>query len=240
MRTATANALGVAVFCAAGASSAHAAEWALAPSLVVSADHDSNRQLAFEPISSEGLSVSTDLALQRRTERFELSLRPQFRLQRFTDRRFNRSDDYGLSAGTKWLNERSSFAVSAGYRDESTLTSEIFSTGIIDLDTRRRDETADAQWTYSQSERLGFSGSASFSNVTYEGRAVTPLSDNRYVTTGVAEQFKYSDRLSFSIQGSVGRLETPAFGDPTRFSTVSLGLSARPTERTELALDAGL
>src|SRR5580704_162639 len=154
---------------------ARAAEWSMAPTLDVSVDHDSNRTLLTEAIPSEGLSMSADALLQRATEDFSLSLHPQVLLQRFTDRRFNRNDDGGLTAGATWSTERSTFALSSLYQDQSTLTAELISTGIVNLNTRLREEQEGATWAYSQTERREFTLTASYLDATYYGNATTPL-----------------------------------------------------------------
>ena len=106
MRRAVTGTLGFAVFVA-GATAASAAQWSLDPRVAVSVDRDSNRQLSREPVASEGLSMSTDLRMQRSTEQLALFLNPQFHLQRFTDRRFDRSDDVLVDGGAKYSGERS-------------------------------------------------------------------------------------------------------------------------------------
>jgi len=130
------------------ASGARAAEWVMAPDFAVSVDHDTNRTLAVEPIASEGYSMSADMRLQRSTERFDLSVLPEVHLQRFSDPRFDRSDDGSLTTDGLWRTERSQFELNGVLRDQSTLSSEIFSTGVIDLNTRRRDEQANASWSF--------------------------------------------------------------------------------------------
>src|SRR6267378_6853368 len=142
MEIASSAAVGLAVVVAVCVPAAQGAEWSMAPTLTVAVDHDSNRTLASTAIPSEGLSMSLDMRLQRATERLNLSLRPQLRVQRFSDRRFDRSDDGGLEAAAKWTTERSSFAVNGLFRDQSSLSAEVAATGIIDLNTRRRDENA--------------------------------------------------------------------------------------------------
>ncbi len=240
MGPAGATALGIAVAFVAGIPSARAAEWSLAPMLAVAADRDTNRTLAVDPVASEGLSMSIDLRMQRATERFRFSVRPQLNLQRFTDPRFSRSDDGGVTTEATWLMERSSFGLTTVFKDQSTLASEIASTGVIDLKTRRRDEEATASWTFAQSERRALTVSSSFASFAYHGNAVTPLEDSQYVNFGATEQFSLSEYLALSLTGSGGEARTPARRDSTRFETLSIGISSPFTERMRLAADFGV
>jgi hypothetical protein len=219
---------------------ARAAEWSMAPTLDVSVDHDSNRTLLTEAIPSEGLSMSADALLQRATEDFSLSLHPQVLLQRFTDRRFNRNDDGGLTAGATWSTERSTFALSSLYQDQSTLTAELISTGIVNLNTRLREEQEGATWAYSQTERREFTLTASYLDATYYGNATTPLQDYTYGTVTGSEQYMLSERLSVSLSGSAGEYNTKVGDNLTQLTGASLGVIYEFTDRVHFSADAGL
>ena len=220
--------------------SAQAAEWSLSPTLAVGVDEDTNRTLATDAIASQGLSMTADMRLQRTTERFDLSLLPQLRVQRFSDRRFDRSDDGGLTAPASWLTERSNIDVSAVLRDQSTLTAEIFSTGIFDLNTRRRDEQVSASWAFSYAERRVFSLTSGFQSSDYHGNAATSLQDSRYATFGASERFILSERLSMSLDASTGEYRTPDAAFATRSDSISVGFMESLSERARVTGEFGV
>jgi hypothetical protein len=240
MEIASGAAVGLAVVVAVCVPAAQGAEWSMAPTLTVAVDHDSNRTLASTAIPSEGLSMSLDMRLQRATERLNLSLRPQLRVQRFSDRRFDRSDDGGLEAAAKWTTERSSFAVNGLFRDQSSLSAEVAATGIIDLNTRRRDENATVSWTLEQSEVRSLALTTAYLSATYHGNATTLLQDNHYLTFDASERFKTSERLSFSLDGMVGEAHTGGVGDKTHTMSSTVGLVWQITEREQLTADLGV
>lgn len=240
MESVSSAAVGLAVVVAACVPTAQGAEWSMAPTLAVAVDYDSNRTLATEAIPSEGLSMSLDMRLQRATERLNLSLRPQVHIQRFSDRRFDRSDDGGIEAVANWSGERSSFAARGVLRDQSSLTAEIASTGVINLDTRRRDESATVSWTLEQSELRKLVLSADYSSANYHGSATTPLQNNRYDTFAAGEQFLTSERLMFSLNGSLGESHTGGIDAKTRWTSAGVGLNWQLTERNRLTADFGL
>lgn len=184
--------------------------------------------------------MSLDMRLQRATERLNLSLRPQVHIQRFSDRRFDRSDDDGIEGVANWSGERSSFAVKGVLRDQSSLTAEIATTGIINLDTRRRDEDAMASWTLSQSELRKLVLSADYTSAKYHGSATTPLQNNRYDTFGASEQFLVSERLTLSLNGSLGDSHTAGIDAKTRSTSAGVGLYWQITERNQLTANFGL
>jgi len=233
------SSLWIAAVLALGAAGARAAEWSMAPGFAVSVDHDTNRTLAAEPIASEGLSMSADMRAQYSTERFDLSVLPQVHLQRFSDRRFDRSHDGSLTADGLWRNERSQFDLNALLRDQSTLSSEIFSTGIIDLNTRRRDEQANASWSFAYAERRVFSLSAAYQTQTYHGNATT-LQDNKYLSFDAAERFILSEQLSASVDASTGRYTTEIAAHGARSDTVEVGFVEQFSERVKLTGNVGI
>ncbi len=240
MRTAFNGAIRVAALMAAGVTGAHAAEWSIAPSFAVAVDEDTNRTLATDAIASQGLSMSADMRLRRATERFDLWLLPQLHIQRFSDRRFDRSDDAGLTSEGTWLTERSTFDVSSLIRDQSTLTSELFSTGIFDLNTRRRDERLNASWAFAYAEHRVFSLTSGFQSSNYHGNSTTSLQDSKYSTFGASERFIVSERLSFSLDASAGKYVTPDAAFATRSDSLSVGFMRRLSERTRVTGEFGV
>jgi hypothetical protein len=144
------------------------------PALAVETDYDSNRTLATAAIGSEGVSMAMagNMRLERATERLQLLLLPDIELQRFSDRRFNRSDSGGSTAELIWTGPLTSLDLSGLLRDQSTLASELISTGIVDLHTRRRDEQLGGSWSYAYAERWALSLFSSYQSQTYHGDAL--------------------------------------------------------------------
>jgi len=184
--------------------------------------------------------MAADMRLQRATERFVLTLRPMGDFQRYSDRRFGNTDDGSLEADASWLEERSTLSLSTTVRDANTLTSELLSTGIIDLHTRRRDELATGAWSYSQTERRTFGVSVSFQSATYHGNDITPLQDYRYNTYALTERFLLSNRMTLAMDGTYGEYRVSNLADVTRSTGADLALSSNLSERNRLDLLFGI
>lgn len=227
------------VVVALAAPGAYAAEWSVQPSLVVGSDYDSNRNLASDPIGSEGLSMSGKMRLEHATERMQLLLLPEVELQRFSDRRFNRSDDGGLTADARWLGELFSFDLSGLLRDQSTLSSELLSTGYFDLHTRRRDEQAGGTWAYKYAERWQLALNAGYQSQRYHGNAATPLQDNTLTTLGVTEQYTASEQWALTASVSSGRYTTEQALFDTRSDSATLGFVWASSERNKVSGEIG-
>lgn len=224
---------------ACGAPCAYAAEWSVQPSLSVGIDYDSNRTLAPEAIGSEGVSMSGNMRLAHASERLQLLLQPDVELQRFSDPRFNRSNSGGATAEAIWTGELTSFDFTGVLRDASTLSAELLSTGIIDLNTRRRDEQLGASWAYQYAERWGVSLFTNYQTQTYHGNAVTPLQDSKLTSYGAAEKYIATDRLALTLTLSTGRYTTEAALFNTRSDTAIAGFVYSSSERDKLTGDVG-
>lgn len=222
-----------------GAPGAYAAEWSVQPVLAVATDYDSNRAFAPDAIGSEGVSMSGNMRLEHATERLQLLLQPDVELQRFSDRRYDRSDSGGSTAEAIWTSELTSLDLTGVLRDQSTLASEPLSTGIIDLNTRRRDEQLGGTWSYSYAERWGLGLFANYASQNYHGNAATPLQDNKLTTYGASEKYLASDSLAFTLTASTGRYLTQESFFDARSDSATLGFTWSTSERDKLGGDLG-
>jgi hypothetical protein len=223
-----------------GIAGARAAEWSVAPELSIAVDHDSNRTLSTDAVGSEGVSMSGDTRLQVATEDLTLLVLPQWQLQRFSDRRFDRSDDGSLTTEVTWAGLLNSFDVSAVIRDQSTLSAELLTTGYFDLNTRRRDEQYSASWSFAYSERWVASVLATYQSQVYHGNATTPLQNNELTNFGVSEKYIWSERLALTATASTEHYLTEESLFDTRSDQLSVGFKATPTERTLISGDFGV
>lgn len=242
MGRATAGALGLAAAAMAAVAplAARAADWTVAPTLSVSIDNDTNRVLTSPAIPSRGLSMSLDTHFVRDTERLKLVLRPYGQLERYSDARLNHTDDEGIDATATWFaTERSSFSLHTLVQDASTLYSDLTSTGIIHLGQRRRDEDVDGSWAFRQTERWTVQLGGNYSSSNYHGAQTTTLSNFRQALGTASESFAYTERLSFSLNGSAGDAHTTGAEQSTRFESLGLGFQWRPTERASVQGNGG-
>ncbi|GAC1453487.1 MAG: hypothetical protein PVS2B3_13780 [Steroidobacteraceae bacterium] len=240
--SAPAGQLALAVVLAAAPVGALAAEWSWVPTLDFWIDHDTNRNLVPQAIPSEGTAMALDMRLRYATERLTLALDPQAVLQRFSDREFGNSNDARVDGKLNWLTERSAVALTSALSDQTLLSTELATTGIIQPGIRRRDEDATASWTYAQSATRSLTVQASYADTSYRGARLelTALRSNRDTTLAASEQIQYSDRIATLVTVSASNFQAQAESGPARTIGVTTGFKAQLAERTTLNADAGL
>ena len=167
-------------------------------------DFDSNRLLVPDGRDTGSATVTADLRFARAMENSLLTLEPSYSLRRFTDKRLGNGDDRGISSGWSYTGERSTWQANASYSDQSTLTTELLETGIVNLDTHRRQPQAGLSWDWSQTELRHLVAQFSYQETSYYGPVRFLLPGFKYTSGLVGERFILSETTS---------LTTSVFGD---------------------------
>jgi hypothetical protein len=181
---------------------AHAAQWSAQPSIWWYLDYDTNRTL--EP-AGQGLPpnnagyMTLDMLLRRLTDTDELDFHPQVQFQRFTKSSSLNANNgsvqlLGSHRGQLW-----SVAGSVGYSQNSTLVTELASTGIIDANARQDALTADANATRKLTALTSLKADISYSDISYPGGLQAGLVGYKYYTASLAYAYTYSLRSTFSL-----------------------------------------
>ena len=179
--------------------------------------------------------MSLDTHFERDTERLRLTLRPFGQLERFTDPRLYHTDEEGLEATGLWfVTERSSFKLHTLVQDASTLYSELTSTGIFHSGQRRRDEDVDGTWAFQETERWTLQLGGTYTSSNYHGAGASVLSNYRSASGTAIESLSYTERLTFSLNGSAGDAHTAGAEQSTPFESVGGGFQWQPTERASV------
>ena len=192
---------------AGGVSHLLAAEWSAQPIISVLADYDSDRNLS--PVGTSGSEetvLATDLRLQRAIENTQIVIEPRFDVRRYSASIWGPGNDRSLTTSFNYVGPRSKFNLSASIADQTTLTTEVFETGIISGSTRRRTPQASAEWDWSQNEKRQTFVQASYLGASYSGTPLTELElpGYHYTSGSVGERFFLSERWTVSAS---------AFGD---------------------------
>jgi hypothetical protein len=187
-----------------------AAEWSMQPAFSWSADYDSDRSLAPAGVqgSEEGV-LSADVQLQRSVENLKMTLEPHFDVRRYSDSVWGPTDDRSLATSLAWSGERTQLNVSGSISNQTTLTTELLETGIVNADTRRRTAQASGELDFSKTEKHLFFAQVSYSGTTYSGPPLVQLElpGYRYGAASAGERFLLSEHLTLSAS---------AFGDILR------------------------
>jgi hypothetical protein len=232
--------------CVAGAAlcaqQASAAEWQVAPSAHVGTSYADNPRLLPEGgSSSSGAIGEMKASLKRLTDRSELTLRPRFVSSRYSDDETLDSDDQFVTAGYRWVGERSEWNTQLGLTRDTTLTSELGSTGLVQSNRRHESASFTVAPTVMFTERVSGGVQMFLLDNRYVDADSTGLVDYRYTALSLFSTVLLSDAgsaLTVTAQG--GELSTGGFfGSATRDGSLRLGWSFQPWLLWTATLSAG-
>lgn len=213
------------------AQQASAAEWRVLPSAFVGASYADNPRLRVDDDSSASGSVGElKASLQRLTERSELSLLPRFIASRYSDDESLDSEDLFVNGGYRWVGERSEWNMDLGWIRDTTLTSELGSTGLIDSNRRHETGSLTIAPKVTFTERASGGVQMYVADHRYIDADLTGLVDYRYMAVSLFSSFVLTDAGSaLTVTGQGGRLTTEGlFGAETRNGTLRLGWTFQP------------
>jgi hypothetical protein len=223
---------------------AWAADWQVAPSAYVGSSYaDNPRLLADGGSESSGAVGEISAVMKRLTPRSELSLRPRIRSARYQEDESLDSDDRFLTAGYSWLGERANWSSELGITRDTTLTSELGSTGLVQSNRRREATSLTVSPQIMFTERVSGGVQMSLSKARYIDAESTGLVDYRYQALSLLSTIALSDAgSSLTVTAQGGELTTPGLfgsGSDTRDATLRLGWSFRPSVLWNMTLSAG-
>lgn len=213
------------------AQQASAAEWRVLPSAFVGASYADNPRLRVDDSSSVSGTVGEFKAsLQRVTERSELSLLPRFIASRYSEDESLDSDDQFINGGYRWVGERSEWNMDLGWVRDSTLTSELGSTGLVDSNRRHETSSFTVSPKVMFTERVSGGMQMYVSDNRYIDAENTGLVDYRYLALSLFSSVVLTDAGgTLSVTGQGGRLTTEGvFGAETQNGTLRLGWTFQP------------
>lgn len=202
---------------------------------------DNPRLLAEGGTSTSGAVGELNASLKRLTDRSELTLRPRLLSSRYSDDQTLDSDDRFVTGSYRWLGERSQWNMELGFTQDTTLTSELGSTGLVQSNRRHEAGRFTAAPEVMFTERVSGGIQMNLVDNRYIDAEQTGLTDYRYLALSLFSTVKLSDAgsaLTVSVQG--GELTTDGFGGTsTRDASLQLGWSFQPWLLWTASLAAG-
>jgi hypothetical protein len=233
---------------AGGASHLWAAEWTAQPSVSWMTDYDSNRALNVDSEGSESAVIYGDLKLERSSESTQIVIEPKYDLRRYSDSVYGPGSDRSLNASLVWTGERNSLNLSASIANQTTLTTELLESGIIDGSIQQRLEQFNAQWSWSRTELHQFFVQAGYMDVDYPGSPLVPegpdgpfvseLPGYKYSNGALGEHFFLTPLTTLTVSAVGDALDSPLRGDSSHEEGGQVELSTSFSER--LAVDASV
>jgi hypothetical protein len=218
--------------------SCHAAEWVLEPSIDSKASTTDNLNLTpgFRE-SSWWMTLSPALAFSRNTEISQVLGSVRLNVNRYPDDRQLDTEDQLLYFSSKLNDERNQFGLSGTYTRDSTLQTELQTTGIPQVRRQRTQTGIQPSWQHSLDERNAVFANYNYEKADYEAGAGLVDYSNQQVSVGL--QHLWNERTTVALIGVYSRYETDTGSQTTQSGIVNANVVYKPSERTDLSFQAG-
>ncbi|MFO1400736.1 MAG: hypothetical protein U1F30_05925 [Steroidobacteraceae bacterium] len=239
-----ARALAVAALAAlalAAAPRAGAADWSLAPQLALGGEYNTNPYLDYRQVDHRsGGTLDLNLPLAAKTERTDFSLALGGHLRRYDNDPNANRDDETLNLSVGQTRERSGWKASAGWTRDTTLTSELGSTGITVGNQRHNRYQASIAPQIQLSARSLFVFGVSGELNRYDSAASTGLVDYGYASVYATYARQATEITSVGLSLMAGGLSVPdRRASESVNGVVRLTFNHQFSERLSLEADAG-
>jgi len=232
---------GMLVAVATTSTAARAAAWSYTGAGAVDAAYDDNILfVAHDPLVDHSGRLDYAATLLRVSDQARWSLLPRIVAVAYDhDRIYNHTEQY-LTISNVVSGERDSSNLSFNLIRDTTLTSELGSTGLTAINKRR--QSSNLSWSPSRqvSERWVLGAQFGATVVHYADAARTNLVDYRYGMAALYSSYVLSERSKLTWQLSGGRLQVPDNGlyDNDNYAT-TLAYDRLLTENWHLSVSAG-
>jgi len=220
----------------------HAAQWSIQGSATTTTGADDNPGLRIDDAGTRNsLGLDAKMAMARRTETSELNVAPVVRLLRFPDERQLDSDEESLDAGYVIAHERWSLDLSASGGRQSTLTSELGTTGRTDINAASESASFGLAPQWQLTERLSAGANLGYQRAAYPGidSSRTDLYGSRYTTGQVSARYALDPAMSLAIATSAGHFDSQRPGGSSDSRDLTAIFDYAIAERLALTLSAG-
>ena len=204
--------------------SAMAEQWYVEPSVRANVFYDDNIGLRSEDKeSSSGVAASADVTAGRRTETTDIGLSAEVVAERYFDASDYNVTDFFFDFAAAHKRQHDLFGLDASFDYDSTLTSEIETTGIVRDNQRRSRWYLGPSWTRSLTERLNAQLYAGYASVSYEDDA-PGLEDYTNVNLGLLGTYLVSETMQATGRVMYDRYESDTTDRTTDAVGVSIGV----------------
>ena len=219
---------------------AFAAEWQFTPNSRVTSGYTGNPRFLAEGGDDE-LQNGAEIGalLNSRTERLQLSIVPRATFSRFqSDETLDTNNQY-LGMTSAWQTERVLWKGNAQFTHDSTQTSELGTTGLIQGNSRRELAAVGAGGTWTVYENFSSGANVQWNDVHYADAESSGLEDYSRSSASLFATAAISDRTKLTLSAQGGRLESASRSQPTTDSGLTLGLNHTLGPQWSLSVAAG-
>lgn len=219
---------------------ARAADWSATADVQLATRAERNPALRANDTAT-ALALSADLAsrVSRSTETLQLQLVPSLHVVRNPQFPTLDREEQQLGALVTQQGERYALSASAQAARESTLTTELGTTGLTDANRIRQLLQAGVQPTWRLTERLSVSGGANLQDIAYPGTRDSTLYGSRYTSVSANSTVALTRQAGFTFAASVGQFVSDRQGASSENTSVTGQLVYSVAERLTASLSAG-
>lgn len=218
-----------------------AAEWSVQPSADVQVEYNDNvRLLPGHAADAAGGVLNAGLRMKRADERGYLSLTPTLRATRYDSRESLDGDDQMLKAEWSRRGEYSTWRVDAAWTRDTTLTSELEVSGLVQARKRRLLRYLAPSFSYAPSPRVTLGVNTAYTAVEYQDARFTGLVDYTYASADVSGRYQWSERTAVTGVVYATRLDAELIANRTDTTGMQLQLHSALSERWNVEASAGV
>lgn len=154
-------------------------------------------------IETWNTSLASRLEAMGRTERTDFSTKIDLNAQRYPDNQLLDNDNGGVELGLRRKNIYDQWNITAAYRNESTLVSELEDTGYVQIHRRRYSQQLAPSWQWMFAENNSLQLGYQYQQAAY-GAGATNLYDytNQMLSAGWLYNWNERTQLSTTLYGS--------------------------------------
>ena len=204
-----------------GAGSCQAAEWSVEPSVGLRTEYNDNINLSPAPHPDVwGIKLSPDVKFSGETETLKVTGGLNVRINRYFGEGGLDTIDHTLSLRSNYKAERDLLGLNIDSIRDSTLLSELATTGTVQVRRQRNLLTANPTWTRALTDATSLSASYSYTNVHYDDSANSGLINYGDQSASVGIQSKLDERNVVNVTAYYDRYETK----PAEFRASTYGV----------------
>lgn len=220
---------------------ATADQWFLTPTASLGVFFDDNIRLAIrDPEESFAAVGDAKLAFGRRTEVSELGIGVHLSSTRHSEVQDLDRTDGGLSLESAYQLGRHRLGLAAGFDYDSTLTSEVSTSGWLQTNKRRSRWSLNPSWRYTLSERSSLEADVSYQDVSYEDAGRIALYDYSFAQASTTGSYALTERFNVLGRLSYDQYDAAQVDTASESYGIELGTSYLLSETMTLSTFAGV
>jgi len=187
------------------------AEWSFEPSVSLRSEYNDNIQLTPDPHPTVwGMMLSPDVKFSAATETLTVTGGLNLSFNRYLNQPQLNIDNYDLSLRSRYKAERDSLQLDFDAIRDSTLVSELATTGVVLAYAPRNLLTVTPSWSRALTEATSISASYRYTNVRYQHTSGTNLTDYQDQSASLGMQSNVDEGKVLNLAAYYDRYETPS------------------------------